>query len=116
MTEIRLGVDVLKQVLERLPQNYAVAIQINNTVFSANTFDIDDDEEEICIKWCDLDYTVSQKDKVRIEDIRHRLKELQEENKQLKQQLDEMITIFENNGFDYHISDELNEILKGDDV
>jgi hypothetical protein len=36
---------------------------------------------------------------------------LEKENEQLKQQVDEMITIFENSGLDYHISDELNEIL-----
>ena len=41
----------------------------------------------------------------------NKIKELSEENEQLKQQLDEMITIFEDSGLDYHISDELNEIL-----
>ena len=90
MTEIGLGVDVLKKVLEQLPPHYSVAIQIDNTIWSANTFDISDDYEEILIKWCDLDYTIPRKDCFKIEDIRHQLKELQEENKQLKQQIKEL--------------------------
>lgn len=87
---IILGAETLKKVLELLPQNYAVAIQINNTIFPAHTFDISDDYGEIYIKWCDLDYTVPRKDCFDIEDIRQQLKELQEENNQLKQQLKEL--------------------------
>lgn len=44
-------------------------------------------------------------------DLRESKLDLEDENEQLKQQVDEMITIFENSGLDYHISDELNEIL-----
>lgn len=36
---------------------------------------------------------------------------LKEENEQLTQQLNEMIDIFNDSGLDYHISDELEEIL-----
>ena len=43
--------------------------------------------------------------------IADKLNKLEDENEQLKQQVDEMITIFENSGLDYHISDELDEIL-----
>jgi len=36
---------------------------------------------------------------------------LEKENKELKEQVDEMINIFNDSGLDYHISDELEEIL-----
>jgi len=36
---------------------------------------------------------------------------LKKENKELKKQVDEMINIFNDSGLDYHISDELEEIL-----
>ena len=39
------------------------------------------------------------------------LNDLAEENKELKEQVDEMINIFNDSGLDYHISDELEEIL-----
>ena len=54
----------------------------------------------------DWDYMKSLLDKTHDKNCK-----LKKENEQLKQQLDEMITIFENSGLDYHISDELNEIL-----
>ena len=37
--------------------------------------------------------------------------DLRKENKELKKQVDEMINIFNDSGLDYHISDELEEIL-----
>jgi hypothetical protein len=43
--------------------------------------------------------------------IARRLNELNDENKELKKQVDEMINIFNDSGLDYHISDELEEIL-----
>ena len=36
---------------------------------------------------------------------------LADENKELKKQVDEMVNIFNDSGLDYHISDELEEIL-----
>lgn len=82
---IILGVNTLKKILELLPQDYSVSMQINNTIFPAQTFEIYDDCEEIILHWFDLDYTESQKP-ISIEDI----KKIQKENKQLKQQLKEL--------------------------
>ena len=59
--------------------------------------------EEIVKKMNNLDTKARERSKA--------LSKLQKENGQLKQQVDEMISIFENSGLDYHISDELNEIL-----
>ncbi len=39
------------------------------------------------------------------------IERLEEENEMLKEQVGEMIDIFNNSGLDYHISDELEEIL-----
>lgn len=39
------------------------------------------------------------------------IERLEEENERLKEQVNEMIDIFNDSGLDYHISDELEEIL-----
>ena len=84
---IVLGVDTLKKVLELLPQDYSVSIQINNTIFPAQTFDINDDYEEISLRWFDLDYSSSSKSISHIDDIKKIMLDLEKENKELKQQL-----------------------------
>ena len=92
-TPIVLGVDTLKKILELLPHNYSVALMINNTVFPAQTFEVNDDYEEIELKWQDLDYREGRKhiDHIDdIDDIKRIISELQEENEQLKQQLKEL--------------------------
>ena len=82
-----LEVDTLKKILELLPQDYSVSIQINNTIFPAQTFDISDDYEEIILKWFDLDYSSSFKHILHIDDIKKTMLALEKENMELKQQL-----------------------------
>lgn len=82
---IVLGVNTLKKVLELLPQDYSVSIQINNTIFPAQTFDISDDYEEIILKWFDLDYSSSSKQIFHIDDIKKIMLDLEKENNELKQ-------------------------------
>ena len=89
-TPIILGVTTLKKILELLPQDYSVSIQINNTIFPAQTFEISDDYKEIILKWYDLDYTEGHKHITHVDDIKKIILELQEENEQLKQQLKEL--------------------------
>ena len=45
------------------------------------------------------------------DEVFNELIKLERENKELKEQVDEMINIFNDSGLDYHISDELEEIL-----
>ena len=45
------------------------------------------------------------------DEVLNELIKLEKENKELKKQVDEMINIFNDSGLDYHISDELEEIL-----
>lgn len=47
----------------------------------------------------------------RINGLFDKSKRLEKENKELKEQVNEMINIFNDSGLDYHISDELEEIL-----
>ena len=47
----------------------------------------------------------------RINGLFDKSKRLEKENNELKEQVDEMINIFNDSGLDYHISDELEEIL-----
>lgn len=82
-----LGVDTLKKILELLPQDYSVSLQINNTIFPAQTFDISDDYEEIILKWLNLDYSSSFKHILNIDDIKKTMLALEKENMELKQQL-----------------------------
>ena len=57
-----------------------------------------------CSSYCD-EY------KSKIISLKDEVEGLIEENKELKKQVDEMINIFNDSGLDYHISDELEEIL-----
>lgn len=57
-----------------------------------------------CSSYCD-EY------KSKIISLKDEVEGLIEENKELKEQVDEMINIFNDSGLDYHISDELEEIL-----
>ena len=91
MTEenpIVLGVDILKKILEFLPRNYSVSIAIEDTIFPVQTFDINDDYEEIILKWHDLDYTKSHRESIYVGNIRG-VPDLIEENRRLKDKIKE---------------------------
>lgn len=81
--------------------NHEVAMRLNSLA---------EENKELRAKSSSWKITASEEISEKQELMKQNVK-LKEENEQLKQQIDEMITVFENSGLDYHISDELNEIL-----